>query len=194
MEEFQRMTENNKQVQTNDSKAKANYDTAIFAGGCFWCMVEPFDTVDGVEKVVSGYTGGHVANPTYEQVCSGTTGHTEAVEITFDPAKISYDQLLNYYWQVTDPTDAMGQFQDRGDNYRPVIFYNSPAQKEAAEKSKQRLQASGKFDKPIVTKIEPAKPFYPAEEYHQDFYKKDPLRYAMEEAGGRAKFIKEHWD
>ena len=171
-----------------------NLAVATVAGGCFWCMVEPFDTVDGVEKVVSGYTGGHVANPTYEQVCSGTTGHTEAVEITFDPAKISYDQLLNYYWQVTDPTDAMGQFQDRGDNYRPVIFYNSPAQKEAAEKSKQRLQASGKFDKPIVTKIEPAKPFYPAEEYHQDFYKKDPLRYAMEEAGGRAKFIKEHWD
>ena len=194
MEVFQRMTENNKQAEGTDTKTKANYDTAIFAGGCFWCMVKPFDTVDGVEKVVSGYTGGHVANPTYEQVCSGTTGHTEAVEITFDPAKISYDQLLNYYWQVTDPTDAMGQFQDRGDNYRPVIFYNSPAQKEAAEKSKQRLQASGKFDKPIVTKIEPAKPFYPAEEYHQDFYKKDPLRYAMEEAGGRAKFIKEHWD
>ncbi|MDM8290382.1 peptide-methionine (S)-S-oxide reductase [Lactobacillus crispatus] len=188
------MTENNKQAEGTDTKTNPNYDTAIFAGGCFWCMVKPFDTVDGVEKVVSGYTGGHVANPTYEQVCSGTTGHTEAVEITFDPAKISYDQLLNYYWQVTDPTDAMGQFQDRGDNYRPVIFYNSPAQKEAAEKSKQRLQASGKFDKPIVTKIEPAKPFYPAEEYHQDFYKKDPLRYAMEEAGGRAKFIKEHWD
>lgn len=194
MEVFQRMTENNKQAEGTDTKTNPNYDTAIFAGGCFWCMVKPFDTVDGVEKVVSGYTGGHVANPTYEQVCSGTTGHTEAVEITFDPAKISYDQLLNYYWQVTDPTDAMGQFQDRGDNYRPVIFYNSPAQKEAAEKSKQRLQASGKFDKPIVTKIEPAKPFYPAEEYHQDFYKKDPLRYAMEEAGGRAKFIKEHWD
>ena len=109
MEVFQRMTENNKQAEGTDTKAKTNYDTAIFAGGCFWCMVEPFDTVDGVEKVVSGYTGGHVANPTYEQVCSGTTGHTEAVEITFDPAKISYDQLLNYYWQVTDPTDAMGR-------------------------------------------------------------------------------------
>ena len=133
------MTENNKQAEGTDTKRKANCDTAIFAGGCFWCMVEPFDTVDGVEKVVSGYTGGHVANPTYEQVCSGTTGHTEAVEITFDPAKISYDQLLNYYWQVTDPTDAMGQFQDRGDNYRPVIFYNSPSQKEAAEKSKDKI-------------------------------------------------------
>lgn len=97
-------------------------DTAIFAGGCFWCMVEPFDTVDGVKKVVSGYSGGHVANPTYEEVCSGKTGHTEAVKITYDPSKISYEELLNYYWQVTDPTDAMGQFQDRGDNYRPVIF------------------------------------------------------------------------
>lgn len=134
-------------------------DTAIFAGGCFWCMVEPFDTVDGVEKVVSGYSGGHVANPTYEEVCSGKTGHTEAVEITYDPSKISYEELLNYYWQVTDPTDAMGQFQDRGDNYRPVIFYNSEAQKEAAEKSKQELAESGRFDKPIVTQIEEAKPF-----------------------------------
>lgn len=185
------MTKYNK---ITDTKTKAHYDTAIFAGGCFWCMVEPFDTVDGVEKVVSGYTGGHVANPTYEQVCTGTTGHTEAVEITYDPSKISYEKLLDYYWQVTDPTDAMGQFQDRGDNYRPVIFYNSKAQKEAAEKSKQRLADSGFFDKPIVTQIEKAKPFYPAEEYHQNFYKKDPERYALEEAGGRANFIKKHWN
>ncbi|GFZ27060.1 peptide methionine sulfoxide reductase [Lactobacillus corticis] len=168
-------------------------DTAIFAGGCFWCMVKPFDTLPGVEKVISGYTGGHVPNPTYEQVCSHTTGHTEAVEITFDPDQISYEDLLNYYWQVTDPTDAMGQFQDRGDSYRPVIFYNSPAQKAAAEKSKQQLAASHKFDDPIVTAIEPAKPFYPAEDYHQDFYRKNPLRYMMEEAGGRAKFVEQHW-
>ena len=188
------MTENNKQAKTTDAKAKAKYDTAIFAGGCFWCMVEPFDTIDGVEKVVSGYTGGHVANPTYEQVCTGKTGHTEAVKITYDPNKISYEKLLDYYWQVTDPTDAMGQFQDRGDNYRPVIFYNSEAQKEAAEKSKQKLADSGFFDKPIVTKIEKAKPFYPAEEYHQEFYKKDPERYALEEAGGRADFIRKHWN
>ncbi|RVU70391.1 MULTISPECIES: peptide-methionine (S)-S-oxide reductase MsrA [Lactobacillus] len=169
-------------------------DKAIFAGGCFWCMVEPFDTLPGIEKVVSGYTGGHVANPTYEQVCTGETGHTEAVEITFDPEVMPYEKLLNYYWQVTDPTDAMGQFQDRGSQYQPVIYYNSAVQKAAAEKSKQELADSGKFDQPIVTRIEEAKPFYPAEEYHQDFYKKDPLRYAMEEAGGRSKFIKEHWD
>lgn len=193
MEDLPRMTENNKQAKTIDTKAKAQYDTAIFAGGCFWCMVEPFDTVDGVEKVISGYTGGHVANPTYQEVCTGKTGHTEAVEIIYDPNKISYEKLLDYYWQVTDPTDAMGQFQDRGDNYRPVIFYNSEAQKKAAEKSKADLANSGRFDQPIVTKIEKAQPFYPAEEYHQEFYKKDPARYALEEAGGRADFIKKHW-
>lgn len=172
---------------------KKKYDTAIFAGGCFWCMVEPFDTLPGVEKIVSGYTGGHVANPTYQQVCSGTTGHTEAVEIIYDPEKMPYEKLLQYYWQVTDPTDAMGQFQDRGDQYRPVIYYNSSEQKNAAEKSKAKLEASGKFDKPIVTQIEPAQPFYPAEDYHQDFYKKNPLRYAIEESGGRADFIEKHW-
>ena len=178
---------------TNKQSDNHGFDTAIFAGGCFWCMVKPFDSLPGIKKVVSGYTGGHVANPTYEEVCSGTTGHTEAVEITFDPEIMPYDQLLQYYWQVTDPTDASGQFQDRGDNYRPVIFYNSPAQKETAEKSKADLQNSGKFSDPIVTSIEPACPFYPAEEYHQDFYKKDPLRYQLEESGGRDAFIKEHW-
>lgn len=166
-------------------------DTAIFAGGCFWCMVQPFDTLPGIESVVAGYTGGHVAFPTYEEVKSGKTGHTEAVKITFDPSLMSYEQLLGYYWQVTDPTDAMGQFQDRGDNYRPVIFYNSPAQKATAEKSKAELAASGRFDQPIVTKIE--SPFYVAEDYHQEFYKKNPERYAQEEAGGREQFIKEHW-
>ena len=168
-------------------------DTAIFAGGCFWCMVQPFDTLPGIESVVAGYTGGHVAFPAYEEVKSGKTGHTEAVKITFDPSLMSYEQLLGYYWQVTDPTDAMGQFQDRGDNYRPVIFYNSPAQKAAAEKSKAELAASGCFDQPIVTKIEKAGPFYVAEDYHQEFYKKNPERYAQEEAGGREQFIKEHW-
>lgn len=120
-------------------------------------------------------------------------GHTEAVKIVFDPDLMSYEDLLGYYWQVTDPTDASGQFQDRGDNYRPVIFYNSPEQKAAAEKSKQELAESGRFDDPIVTKIEPAAPFYAAEDYHQQFYLKNPDRYAAEEAGGRAQFIKEHW-
>ena len=187
------MSENNKHIKATDIKENPKYDTAIFAGGCFWCMVEPFDNITGVEEIISGYTGGHTTNPTYADVCTGKTGHTEAVKITYDPGKISYNQLLNYYWQVTDPTDAMGQFQDRGDNYRPVIFYNSQFQKEAAEKSKQELANSGKFDKPIVTSIEKAMPFYPAEDYHQDFYKKDPERYALEESGGRSDFIKKHW-
>lgn len=169
-------------------------DTAIFAGGCFWCMVKPFDTYPGIKKVESGYTGGHVPNPTYEQVCSGKTGHTEAVRITFDPEIISYDELVTIYWHQTDPTDAMGQFQDRGDNYRPVIFVKDEEQRKIAEASKKRLAKSGQFTKPIVTKIEDAKPFYLAEDYHQEFYKKNPLRYAMEESGGRQQFKKLHWE
>jgi peptide-methionine (S)-S-oxide reductase len=168
--------------------------TAIFAGGCFWCMVEPFETQPGIINVVSGYTGGHVENPTYEQVTSHTTGHTEAVKITFDPEIISYRQLVQIYWQQTDPTDAMGQFQDRGDNYRPVIFVNSEEQRQIAEASKTQLAKSEMFDKPIVTTIESAMPFYPAEEEHQEFYKKNPLRYQIEEAGGRSAFQKEHWN
>ncbi|WP_430617513.1 peptide methionine sulfoxide reductase MsrA [Enterococcus sp. AZ188] len=169
-------------------------DTAIFAGGCFWCMVKPFDSQPGILKVVSGFTGGHVPNPTYQQVTTGTTGHTEAVEITFDPEVISYEELVAIYWQQTDPTDAFGQFADRGDSYRPVIFYNSEEQKAIAEKSKAQLQASGRFDRPIVTKIEPAELFYPAEDYHQDFYKKNAAHYnAYSEGSGRAGFIRQNW-
>ncbi|ALJ31940.1 Peptide methionine sulfoxide reductase MsrA [Apilactobacillus kunkeei] len=168
-------------------------DTAIFAGGCFWCMVEPFDQQPGIESVISGYTGGHVANPTYEQVCSHTTGHTEAVEITFDPEVISYKDLVEIYWRQTDPTDASGQFQDRGDSYRPVIFVNSEEQRKVAEESKKQLAESGMFDEPIVTSIEDAKPFYPAEDYHQDFYKKNPLRAQIEELGGRQQFKDTKW-
>ncbi len=122
--------------------------------------------------MTSGYTGGHVPNPTYEQVTTGTTGHTEAVEIEYDPEVISYDQLVEIYWQQTDPTDALGQFADRGDSYRPVIYYNDEEERNIAERSKQALQDSGRFDKPIVTKIEPRSEFYPAEDYHQDYYKK----------------------
>ncbi|XIF19783.1 MAG: peptide-methionine (S)-S-oxide reductase [Acetilactobacillus jinshanensis] len=171
----------------------AKFETAIFAGGCFWCMVKPFDTIPGIEKVVSGYTGGHVPNPTYAQVCSGKTGHTEAVEITYDPKKISYHKLVQIYWQQTDPTDASGQFQDRGSSYRPVIYVNSPEQRKVAEASKKKLQASPLFDKPIVTQIEPAKTFYPAEQYHQEFYKKNPLTDEIEELGGRKQFIDKYW-
>lgn len=169
-------------------------ETAIFAGGCFWCMVQPFDQLPGIHRIVSGYTGGHVPNPTYEEVCSGTTGHTEAVEITFDPTVISYLQLVELYWQQTDPTDAFGQFADRGDSYRPVIFYASAEQQATAEASKERLQASGRFTTPIVTTIEPAQTFYPAEEYHQDFYRKNPEHYqAYSEGSGRKGFIRHHW-
>lgn len=168
-------------------------ETAIFAGGCFWCMVQPFDSLDGIEKVRSGYTGGHVENPTYEQVLTHTTGHTEAVKIWFDSEKISYRELVEIYWEQTDPTDAMGQFQDRGDNYRPVIFVNSPEQREIAEESRAALAASNRFDEPIVTKIEDAIPFYEAEEYHQDFYKKDPEREALEMAQ-RLQFKADKWN
>ena len=167
---------------------------AIFAGGCFWCMVQPFDQYPGIISVVSGYTGGHVPNPTYQEVCRGNTGHTEAVEITYDPDVISYEDLLKIYWQQTDPTDAMGQFVDRGDSYRPVIFYADEEQKQAAFDSKAALEASGRFDDPIVTQIEPAQAFYPAEDYHQDFYKKNPEHYQRYRRGsGRQSFIDENW-
>ena len=125
-------------------------DTAIFAGGCFWCMVKPFDSLPGILSVVSGFTGGHVPHPTYQEVTTGTTGHTEAVEITFDPEQITYEELVAIYWQQTDPTDAFGQFADRGDSYRPVIYYNSEEQRKIAEASKAALQASGRFTDPIV--------------------------------------------
>lgn len=168
-------------------------EKAIFAGGCFWCMVKPFDTLPGIESVISGYTGGHVDHPSYEQVLSHTTGHTEAVEITYNPAIFPYEKLVEIYWQQTDPTDALGQFEDRGDNYRPVIFYNDEAQKQIAEKSKAALENSGRFSKPIVTTIEPASTFWPAEDYHQDFYKKDQLRYQFS-SQTRRHFLKENWD
>lgn len=172
-----------------------NYELATFAGGCFWCMVHPFDEQPGIIKVVSGYTGGYVENPTYEQVTSGLTGHTEAVQITFDPSIISYDELVEIYWRQTDPTDAMGQFADRGSNYRPVIFYHSKEQKEIAEKSKQNLQNSKRFGHhKIVTAIQPAVPFYEAEDYHQDYYKKNPFHYRLySEGSGRVRFQEKNW-
>ena len=168
-------------------------ETAIFAGGCFWCMTRPFDQMPGIISVRSGYTGGDVENPTYEQVKSGTTGHTEAVKIVFDKTIISYEELLEIYWHQTDPTDAAGQFQDRGSNYRPVIFVKNETQRQAAELSLKNLIASERFKKPIVTKIESACPFYEAEEEHQQFYKKDPKRMEFEESQGRKQFIEENW-
>ncbi|WP_290769663.1 MULTISPECIES: peptide-methionine (S)-S-oxide reductase MsrA [Exiguobacterium] len=167
---------------------------ATFAGGCFWCMVKPFHKYEGVERVISGYTGGHVDNPTYQQVCSETTGHLEAVEITFNPEVISYEELLRIYWRQIDPTDGGGQFNDRGESYRPAIFYHSEEQRAAAERSKQEVEDSGRFDRSIEVDIRPAKTFWEAEDYHQDYYKKNPFRYEMYRVGsGRAKFIKEAW-
>ncbi|AZB43238.1 peptide-methionine (S)-S-oxide reductase [Bacillus sp. FJAT-42376] len=169
-------------------------ELATFAGGCFWCMVQPFDEMPGIEKVVSGYTGGTVENPTYEQVCSNQTGHYEAVQITFDPDVFPYERLLELFWQQIDPTDAGGQFFDRGESYKTAVFYHNEEQKNLAEQSKLELAASGKFSKPIVTEIKPAAPFYPAEEYHQDYYKKNAAHYNRYKTGsGRAKFIEDHW-
>jgi peptide methionine sulfoxide reductase msrA/msrB len=173
---------------------KTNFELATFAGGCFWCMVSPFEEQPGIIKVVSGYTGGNKVNPTYEEVCSEKTGHAEAVQITFDPEIFPYKKLLEVFWQQIDPTDAGGQFFDRGASYRTAIFYHNEAQRYEAEASKQALSASGKFDKPIVTEITPAATFYAGEEYHQQYYRKNPLHYRMYRHGsGRDEFIRRHW-
>ncbi len=174
--------------------SEQDIEKATFAGGCFWCMVKPFETQPSIESVVSGYTGGHTINPTYEEVCSNATGHTEAVQITFDPKKFSYKDLVEIYWQQTDPTDTGGQFADRGSSYRPVIFYHNEEQRQIAEASKEALQNSGRFKQPIVTEIQPAEPFYPAEDYHQGFYKKNAAHYSRYRKGsGRASFIESNW-
>ncbi|KAE9560476.1 peptide-methionine (S)-S-oxide reductase MsrA [Companilactobacillus bobalius] len=167
-------------------------ETAIFAGGCFWCMVSPFDQQPGIISVISGYTGGLTKNREERLWSIDFIESRRPRNWFYDADVISYQQLVETYWQVADPTDAMGQFQDRGDNYRPVIYYANEEQKAIAEKSKEDLAKSGEFDDPIVTQILPAKPFYDAEDYHQDFYKKNPLRYELEESGGRGEFIKKH--
>ena len=168
--------------------------TATFAGGCFWCMEQPIESLDGVENVVAGFTGGNVENPSYQQVLMGGTGHYESVQVTYDPDKISYEQLLDVYWRQINPTDDGGQFADRGQHYRTVIFYHDEVQRQLAEESKRLLEESGKFDKPIVTQILPAKPFYMAEEYHQDYYSKNPAYYGAYKAGsGRAGYQAQTW-
>jgi peptide-methionine (S)-S-oxide reductase len=151
--------------------------TATFAGGCFWCMEPPFDKLDGVISTTAGYTGGQKKNPTYEEVSSGTTGHAESVQIVFDPAKISYAQLLDVFWHNVDPTTPNRQFCDVGLQYRTAIFYHNEEQKRLAEASKRSLEQSGRLGKPIVTEIVPAGEFYQAEDYHQDYYQKNPIRY-----------------
>ncbi|UCG90884.1 MAG: peptide-methionine (S)-S-oxide reductase MsrA [candidate division WOR-3 bacterium] len=169
-------------------------EKATFAGGCFWCMEPPFEHLEGVTEVTSGYTGGHKENPTYEEVCSGTTGHLEAVHITYDPAKVSYKELLDVFWRQIDPTDAGGQFVDRGSQYMAAIFYHNDEQKRIAEQSKKELQQSGRYDKPVVTEIRKFSKFYPAEDYHQDYYKKCPIKYNTYKTGsGRKQYQENVW-
>lgn len=176
-------------VATSDKVAHAT-----FAGGCFWCMEPPFEKIPGVSAVISGYSGGDETNPTYEQVGSGRTGHAESVDISYDPGKVSYSTLLEVYWRSMNPTDAGGQFADRGTQYRPAIFPRNAEQKRLAEESKARLTASGKFSKPIAVEITPFKSFYAAEEYHQDYYKKDAGHYhAYRKGSGREGFIEKNW-
>ncbi len=169
-------------------------ERAIFAGGCFWCMESAMEHLDGVEEAISGYTGGKKLNPTYKEVSAGITGHTEAVEVHYDPHKISYSELLDAVWMNINPTDAGGQFVDRGQQYRSGIFYLNENQRRLAEESKQKLAESGRFGKPLVTEITKAGVFYPAEEYHQDYYSKNPLRYRFYTSGsGRKSFLKKAW-
>ena len=167
---------------------------ATFAGGCFRCTEADFEKAPGVTKVISGYTGGALTNPSYRQVSSENTGHREAVQVFYDPRAISYEQLLAYFWEHIDPTDPNGQFVDQGPSYKSAIFYGNGSERAAAEKSKHDVAASGIFSKPIVTDILPAGPFYEAEEYHQDYYKKNPVRYQYYRAGsGRDQFLTAHW-
>lgn len=169
-------------------------EKATFAGGCFWCMEHPFDQLEGVVTVTSGYTGGTRKNPTYEEVSGGGTGHAESVQIVFDPARISYEKLLDVFWHNVDPTTPDRQFCDVGRQYRTAIFYHGEAQKRLAEESKSKLEKSKTFNGGIVTEITPAAEFYPAEEYHQQYYKKNPIRYHFYRAScGRDRRLKELW-
>jgi peptide-methionine (S)-S-oxide reductase len=169
-------------------------EKATFAGGCFWCMQPPFDKLDGVISTTVGYCGGKKENPTYKQVSAGRTGHAEAIEILYDPSRVSYTELLNVFWMNIDPTQENGQFADIGAQYRTAIFYHSEEQKRLAEASKKELKNTGRFSKEIVTEIVPATPFYRAEEYHQDYYKKNPLRYKIYRYGsGRDDYLVRKW-
>ena len=167
---------------------------ATFAGGCFWCTESDFEKFDGVVDVISGYVGGQTQNPTYQEVSAGGTGHAEAIRVRYDPQKITYNELLDIFWRHVDPTDPGGQFVDRGSQYRPAIFYHDDDQKRLAEESKKKLDASGRFSKPIATEIVPVSEFYPAEDYHQDYYKKNPLRYKLyRHHSGRDQFLEKAW-
>ena len=182
----------NRMTNVEDYKESA---VATFSGGCFWCSESAFEKTDGVVEVVSGYTGGNTENPSYDQVSSGSTGHREAVQVFYDPAQVTYDQLLEVFWRHADPTDVGGQFHDRGNQYVTAIYYHNNNQKEVAESSKKELQESGRFaDEEIVTPIEPFKKFYVAEDYHQDYHKKNPFQYKYySERSGRNEYTREFW-
>ncbi len=179
----------------SEDSANASARTAVFAGGCFWCMQPAFDQTAGVIKTVVGYTGGEEQNPTYSQVSGHKTGHREAIEVAYDPAKVSYDDLLDVFWRQINPTQANGQFADIGLSYQAAVFFANEEEKKLAEASKQKLAASGKFQKPLVTEILPAKKFYAAEEYHQKYYLKSPAEYEAYHVGsGRVGFLAKVWD
>jgi methionine-S-sulfoxide reductase len=179
---------------TKGNASEQRFEKATFAGGCFWCMEPPFDKLDGVISTTSGYTGGTERDPTYEQVSAGKTGHLEAIEITYDPARVSYAQLLDVFWKNIDPTQNSGQFVDVGPQYRTAVFYHNEEQRRLAMESRNRLQESRKFGKPIATEIRPAMEFYSAEDYHQDYYIKNPIRYKYYRWGsGRDQFLQETW-
>ena len=175
--------------------AAADEKNAVFAGGCFWCLEPPFEALKGVKSVISGYTGGHQDNPTYKQVIAGETGHYEAVRITYDSELVTYRQLLEVFWRNIDPTDRYGQFFDRGQQYQTAVFYSTDSERRLAERSRAALESSGKFKDPVVTEILPAAVFYEAEEYHQNFYRKQPERYyAYAEGSGRKGFLDKLWE
>jgi peptide methionine sulfoxide reductase msrA/msrB len=195
---FQKSSDKNIKQNEESTLMKAeskNLKTATFAGGCFWCVESDFEKVNGVVEAISGYTGGQKSNPTYQEVSAGVTGHAEAVQVTYDPAKITYKELLDVFWRHVDPTDDGGQFVDRGSQYRTAIFYHDEEQKRIAEESRAQLEKSGRFSGPVVTEIVPLTEFYPAEDYHQDYYTKNPLRYKLYRYGsGRDQFLNSTWN
>ncbi len=180
---------------TSQAAADTAPGKAYFAGGCFWCMEEAFEKLEGVLSVTSGYMGGTVANPSYEAVSAGRTGHAESVEVVYDPAKVSYQKLLDAFWHNVDPITPNAQFCDHGSQYRSAVFFQTDEEKRAADTSQQSIEQSSRFTEPIVTQIVPAAQFYPAEEYHQDFYKKNPLRYKLYKYNcGRVSRLEELWE
>jgi peptide methionine sulfoxide reductase msrA/msrB len=191
---FQKQDQQPQEESTAMNINQKNLQRATFAGGCFWCVESDFEKINGVAEVVSGYTGGQDENPTYQEVSAGGTGHAEAVQVIYDPDKVSYKELLDVFWRHVDPTDSGGQFVDRGNQYRTAIFYHDEEQRRLAEASKKELEQSGRFGKPIATEIIALETFYPAEDYHQDYYKKNPLRYKFYRSGsGRDQFLERVW-